>query len=242
MSKKFTLLGVVGFMIAGLCFVLPFEQEAEVLPPEPVPGKLPKQERIDRAMEMEFELTKDPATNTVPRERLLPAWEEAKRRMELNASSTRSQITEMQWEERGPINVGGRTRAVLIDANDPTGNTIWTGGVSGGLFKTTNIVSNDPQWQPINDLFQNLSVTAIVQDPTNPNNLYFGTGEGWFNTDALRGLGIWKSSDGGNTWAQLPSTANNAFFFYTQDMAIDANGVVFAATREGGLQRSTDGG
>ncbi|MEL7535008.1 MAG: hypothetical protein AAFN10_27140, partial [Bacteroidota bacterium] len=198
-------------------------------------------DRIDLAMQMEFELTKDPSTNTVPRERLLPAWAEAKRRMSLN-SSARSGITELQWEERGPNNVGGRTRAILIDANDPTGNTIWAGGVAGGLYKSTNIAATDPQWQAVDDLFENLAVSAIAQDPSNPNNIYFGTGEGWFNADAMRGLGIWKSSDGGNTWAQLSSTNNNAFFYYTKDLAIDANGVVFAATQSGGLQRSTDGG
>ncbi|MFK7922650.1 MAG: hypothetical protein AB8H47_11875 [Bacteroidia bacterium] len=190
---------------------------------------------------MEFELTKDPNTNTVPRERLLPAWAEAKRRMSLNASSTRGDITALQWDERGPNNVGGRTRSILIDANDPNGNTIWAGSVSGGLFKSTNIAGGDPQWQAIDDLFENLAVNAIAQDPLNPNNIYFGTGEGWFNADALRGLGIWKSSDGGNTWTQLPSTTN-AFFYYTQDLVVDASGVVFAATRNGGLQRSTDGG
>ncbi|MEL7338920.1 MAG: hypothetical protein AAGM67_00435, partial [Bacteroidota bacterium] len=109
-------------------------------------------------------------------------------------------------------------------------------------FKTTNIGANDPQWQPINDLFENLAISAIVQDPTNANTMYFSTGEGWFNIDAMQGLGIWKSDDGGANWAQLASTANNAFFRYTQDMKIDANGVVFAATQGGGLQRSTDGG
>jgi len=43
------------------------------------------------------------------------------------------------WNERGPSDVGGRTRAIMIDPNDPTGQTIWAGSVSGGLWKTTNI-------------------------------------------------------------------------------------------------------
>ncbi len=240
MRNAITFLGVL--VIFGSFLTFQLSSSEEVKPPEPIPGKLPKQDRIDLAMQMEFELTKDPNTNTVPRERLLPAWEEAKRRISLNSSSTRSSITGLEWDERGPNNVGGRTRAILIDANDPRGNTLWAGGVSGGLYKSTNIAAADPQWQAIDDLFENLAVSAIAQDPANPNNIYFGTGEGWFNGDAMRGLGIWKSTDGGNTWAQLASTNNNAFFYYVKDLAIDANGVVFAATQNGGLQRSLDGG
>jgi photosystem II stability/assembly factor-like uncharacterized protein len=45
----------------------------------------------------------------------------------------------LTWSERGPLDVGGRTRAIMIDPNDPTRNTIWAGAVSGGLWKTTNI-------------------------------------------------------------------------------------------------------
>ncbi len=54
----------------------------------------------------------------------------------LDASGSNNDIT---WYERGPTNVGGRTRAIMIDPNDPTGKTIWSGSVSGGLWKTTDI-------------------------------------------------------------------------------------------------------
>ncbi len=191
------------------------------------------------AMAMEFELTKDPATNTVPRERLLPAYRELQRREQL--LSTRNNILQMNWEERGPNNVGGRTRALLLDANDPSGNTLWAGSVSGGLFKTTNISASTPQWQPVNDLFDNLSVTAIAQDPTNPQTMYFATGEGFFNADAMRGFGIWKSTNGGTSWQPLPSTQNSRFH-YTQKLVVNSQGTLFAATRNDGLVRSNNGG
>ena len=42
------------------------------------------------------------------------------------------------WEERGPQNVGGRTRTMLFDPNDPTGKRLWAGSVSGGLWKIEN--------------------------------------------------------------------------------------------------------
>lgn len=55
-----------------------------------------------------------------------------------------------EWIEIGPSNVGGRTRAILIDKNDPTGETVWAGGVSGGLWKSTD---GGNSWVPIDALF-----------------------------------------------------------------------------------------
>jgi hypothetical protein len=68
--------------------------------------------------------------------------------------------------------------------------------------------------------WQTLQVTVLVQDRNNFNIMYAGTGEGWFNVDAVRGAGIFKSIDGGITWNQLPSTAQ---FEYVQDIVIDNN-------------------
>lgn len=228
---------LLSFLLAAFVGCQPSAPSASA--PDPIPGKLPKKDRIDLAMEMEFELTKDPATNTVPRERLYASWAETQRR--LQNISTRAGINEIVWEERGPSNVGGRTRAMLLDANDPSGNTMFAGGVSGGLWKTTNIASPTPQWAPVDDLFDNLAVSAIAQDPSNPNIMYFGTGEGWFNADAMRGLGIWKSTDGGQTWNRLASTAIPTFY-YCQKLVVDATGAVFVSTSSAGLVRSLDGG
>jgi hypothetical protein len=92
---------------------------------------------------------------------------------------------------------------------------------------------------------QNLAVTALVQDAVTPTVMYAGTGEGWFNVDAVQGLGIFKSTDGGLSWAQLPSTTT---FEFVQDVATDQFGNVYAtlrnvsATGARGVQRSTDGG
>ncbi|MFN3939275.1 MAG: WD40/YVTN/BNR-like repeat-containing protein, partial [Chitinophagales bacterium] len=97
-------------------------------------------------------------------------------------------------------------------------------------------------WQPVNDFFNTLSITKIVYDPFNTHTFYFSTGEGWFNADAVRGAGIWKSEDGGLNWYQIPSTAIS-IFDYCQDIDIHPlTGDIYVATRSGGLQRSVDGG
>lgn len=197
--------------------------------------KMSKQERIDQAFELEFLKTVDPSTNTVPKERLIKAKAYTEQLLREKGA-----IPNIEWEERGPDNVGGRTRAIIFDASDATNNTVWAAGVGGGLWKSINFKSSPPTWNQVDDFFDNIAVTTILQDPSNPNILYFGTGEGWFNSDAIRGLGIWKSTNGGMNWAQLSST-DNSDFHYVQDLIIDTNGALYAATRSG-LQRSEDGG
>ncbi|MDB5252515.1 MAG: type sorting protein [Flaviaesturariibacter sp.] len=194
---------------------------------------------IELAMRYERKITMDPALNRVPSERLQAAEARA------NALAGTGRINALTWQERGPNNIGGRTRAMIIDRRDATGNTVLAASVSGGIFRTTNFTSATPNFAPVNDQMQNLAVTALVQDAVNPAIMYAGTGEGWFNVDAVQGAGIFKSTDGGLTWAQLPSTTN---FEFVQDVATDQFGNLYATLRNvsaagaRGVQRSTDGG
>ncbi|MBK5286405.1 MAG: T9SS type A sorting domain-containing protein, partial [Bacteroidia bacterium] len=63
--------------------------------------------------------------------------------------------------------------------------------------------------------------------------LYFGTGEGYSNADAARGLGIWKSTDGGNTWNQLSATNNSNFYYVNRMVVHQTTGDIYAATNSG---------
>ena len=58
----------------------------------------------------------------------------------------------------------------------------------------------------------NIAVCALVLDPANSNIIYAGTGEGFYNGDAIRGAGIFKSTDAGSTWNKLSSTDNLVIF------------------------------
>ena len=207
-----------------------------------VPHKLTKRERIDLAIQHEFDMTHDPALGIVPRERLIEARRELALRLQRPATD-KAPIPGIEWVELGPNNVGGRTRALLFDPNDASGNSVIAGGVAGGLWKTTNITQTDPQWSEVDAFMTNLAVTTIAADPSDPQIMYVGTGEGWFNIDATRGDGIFRSSDGGDTWSQLASTAGNTTFQYIQKIVVHpATGDVYAATRGNGVQRSTDDG
>ncbi|MEL6589590.1 MAG: hypothetical protein AAFQ68_05895, partial [Bacteroidota bacterium] len=113
------LMAVTGFLI--LVFQLPTSPTHKI-------EKVPKQKAIEAAIEQEFEMTKDPNLGSVPKDRLLAAREYADR-LRQDPQFTRAAIAGINWDERGPNNVSGRTRAILIDANDASGNTIWVGSV-----------------------------------------------------------------------------------------------------------------
>ena len=194
-----------------------------------------KRTRIDSMMRQWFEITKDPLLGYPPRERLANALNY----IETAAFDKNTPISQAKWKERGPYRVGGRTRTILIDGNDPNGQAAFAAGVAGGLWYTKNILASTPVWESVNDYLESLAIVTLVQDPNNPQIMYFGTGEGYFNADAVRGLGIFKSTDGGSTWSYLPASSP---FTYTMRMAVHPNGDVYAATRGQGLQRSQDGG
>jgi uncharacterized repeat protein (TIGR01451 family) len=141
------------------------------------------------------------------------------------------------WQTLGPGNVGGRTRALIIDPVTPT--TMYAAGVAGGIWKSTNAGAS---WTPLDDFMANIAVTVLAFEPGNTSVIYAGTGEGFFNTDAVQGAGIFKSTDAGATWARIPSTSTSDFFFVNDIVVSNANAQhVYAATRTG-VWRSLDGG
>jgi len=155
-------------------------------------------------------------------------------------------ISGLQWQERGPNNVGGRTRALIFDMGDAANGykRVIAGGVGGGLWLTSDITATPVQWTKINDFFDNIAISAIAQNPVNPLEIYAATGEGFLNGDAIQGLGVWKSSDGGVTWTHLTSTEG---FKYINAILVDKNGSVYVAGESDifvgfGVDQSVDGG
>ncbi len=144
-----------------------------------------------------------------------------------------------RWRSVGPGNVGGRTRAlVILDAGaaGPGDETMLAAGVAGGIFKTTD---GGATWRPVADLLENIAVSALAVDPADPDTIYAGTGEGYFNVDAVKGMGVFKSTDGGETWRQLEETrfpwVAEFAFDYVNKIAVSPDDPkrVYVATRTG---------
>ena len=144
----------------------------------------------------------------------------------------------LNWIQRGPANVSGRTRALIVDPDDATHNTWFAGAVSGGLWKTTD---GGATWKILSNEFANISSMAMAASSHNV--LYVGTGESFPGGTGMFGNGIWKSTDRGVSWLQLESTATNADFEFVNRLIVDPadENIVLAATKSGVL-KSTDGG
>jgi Secretion system C-terminal sorting domain len=211
-------------------------------------------------MEFERQMLADPRTGMIPdniREKELAFAKNLP-----NADNIKllkgNNVSVLTWNQRGPINRGGRTRALGIDIRTQTAPsiTIIAAGASGGIFKSTD---NGTTW--VNKLSPDSihSATCIAQDTRSgfEDTWYIGTGErgsnligGGYNSSAtlFLGDGIYKSIDNGEHWTLLPSTSNSHPEQYSQafDFVFDitvnkATGSVFAAASNT-IQRSTDGG
>jgi len=195
-------------------------------------------------------------------ERMKAAREERRRSGELSTMEVNPNgagVAPTSWVWLGPGNVGGRIRCILTDPSNA--NNLWAGSASGGIWRTTNAGGS---WAPVDDFLPSLSVSSMVMDPTNSNVIYAGTGEQTSadlsstegenpSSDGIRGMGIFKSTDAGTTWNQLPSTnpadvtvcgggGITCPWSYVNRITISPDGTTILAATVNGIRRSTDGG
>ncbi|MEE4257734.1 MAG: T9SS type A sorting domain-containing protein [Bacteroidales bacterium] len=213
-------------------------------------------DRPDLAAMQNFFSTMDPELKAVPAERLSAAWDATR---ELKKSTLKQGIPMLFWETAGS-NMGGRTRAIMYDPNDASGNKVWAGAVTGGIWYNNDITNDQSDWMPVNDFLSNLSISCIVYDPNDPMTFYAGTGEAEtarviYRESSGVGMGILKSTDGGASWDLIPSSES---FKYVTDIQIrdeDGTSVIYAGVASGvykgithnsqpsnGLFRSVDAG
>lgn len=213
--------------------------------------------REDPMARANYELTMlaDPATGQLPikiRERELRFSSKIPERTAYHARKNQ-RVAAREYLAAGPFNVGGRTRAAAFDIRDE--DIIIAGGVSGGIWKTTD---GGFTWARTSDVQHRNSVTSLAQDiRTGKRNIwYYGTGELLGNSARsiaapYRGVGIYRSTDDGNSWQLLTDSAATApqnFFtqlqyiwrIETNHTNLDQDEVLVAAF--GGILRSLDGG
>ncbi|CDF77874.1 glycoside hydrolase (GHnc) [Formosa agariphila KMM 3901] len=177
----------------------PFKNTQELTKKERANKGLPPK----RYMERLWELTMNPALGHPTPENLATIQKEliTQRKSDLAQGRIPGDDSNNNWVERGPNNVGGRTRAIIFDPNDSSNETVFAGGVSGGLWKNTNISNASSVWTSVN-IPENLNISSIAVDPNNSKIMYVGTGESYVQGD-VNGNGVWKSTDGGNSWTHV---------------------------------------
>jgi photosystem II stability/assembly factor-like uncharacterized protein len=211
----------------------------------------------DMAAYQEYLTTVDPELGYVPKKRLWEAYHYT-RSLSSEQKSTREYEPPIEWMETG-ANMGGRTRALMFDPNDPNNRKVWAGGVTGGLWYNNNITDAGINWIPVGDFWSNLAISCITYDPNDTETFYVGTGEAQtariiYRESSGVGAGIFKTTDGGETWEQMSSTSD---FEYITDIVVrdeDGKSVIYAAVASGtymgvdhesqpadGLFRSDDG-
>lgn len=151
------------------------------------------------------------------------------------------------WTSIGPGNFPGRVTAIAIHPTQP--NKMWVGTGNGGIWKSVDAGAN---WQKVDDFLPSLVITSIALAPGNPDVMYAGTGElttnfydFWDYREPQRGAGMLRSTDGGATWAAMPSTApsGNADWQYVRALAVHpSNANILIAAASGGVYRSTNAG
>ena len=112
----------------------------------------------------------------------------------------RNSSVQQSWKFAGSVNIGGRITDIEMHASDQ--QTIYAGSATGGVFKSTNAGTS---WFPIFDKALSLSIGDIAIAPSDPKILYVGTGEanGGGGSTTYDGLGVYKSSDAGASWAYV---------------------------------------
>jgi subtilisin-like proprotein convertase family protein len=127
------------------------------------------------------------------------------------------------WTAVGPASINGngnsgRIGGIAVDPSDPSGNTVFIGGASGGVWKTTNFLTTDPSgpvYIPLTDFGPafslNIGGLAVFPRNNDPNQsiVFAATGEGDTGTP---GVGFLLSTDGGASWTLLDSTDNTLPF------------------------------
>ena len=153
-----------------------------------------------------------------------------------------ARFQDLAWRNVGPFR-GGRALAVAGSPTEP--NTFYFGAAAGGVWKTTDAGAN---WKPILDSQPVSSIGAVAVAPSDPKVIYVGSGEGALRGNITWGNGVYRSGDGGKTWAHIGLEDTRQIGALIIDpknpdhVLVAALGHAFGPNAERGVFRTLDGG
>jgi len=149
----------------------------------------------------------------------------------------------LDWEFKGPTNIGGRITDLAIHPSDL--NTIYVGAASGGVLKTTDLGTT---WENTFTEATTISIGAVAIDPNNPEVLYAGTGEANASSYSFLGDGMYKTTNGGENWENIGLNTSAYVgriivdYSNSENVYVAACGNLFSVGGERGIYRSQNGG
>jgi hypothetical protein len=256
MKRGLSFIGVIVIAIsAGSFFWFNSESKDKGTPEMPrvrsvFSPKAPIEEKNGRD-EYFLNMLMDPSTGKIPNNIRQKELAFARTNDVRYSKRSNSRAAAFTWQEAGPVDVGGRTRAIGIDKRNS--NIIIAGGVSGGVWKSTDKGAN---WTLVNNPDEYNGITSIAQDPRagHEDTWYYTTGEHAGNSATARefsssysGNGIYMSTDNGSSWKVIDGTTSgmgdwNSMFDYVSEVEVSpTTGSVIIAINGFGIARKPEG-
>jgi photosystem II stability/assembly factor-like uncharacterized protein len=154
----------------------------------------------------------------------------------LNDDSNWTSVGPFTYTNQGSWSSGqGRVNVTLVDPNNP--NRIYIGAPDGGLWVSNN---HGTSWEPLTLYLPSIGVSGIAVDYNNSNTIYITTGDE--DAGDSYSVGVYKSTDGGQTWNEAGTTITNTNALMGEIYIHPTNSNILWAISSQGLYKTTDAG
>ena len=119
-----------------------------------------------------------------------------------------AQLGTQHWGR--PTQWSGRVSAMAVDTRHcgTSACKLYIGAAGGGVWRTNNALAERPNWKELSTGMDSQAIGSLLIDPTDAtgNTIYVGTGEPNGSSDSEAGIGLYRSTDGGNHWTLVPGS------------------------------------
>jgi photosystem II stability/assembly factor-like uncharacterized protein len=156
-----------------------------------------------------------------------------------------SPFNSLNWSHIGPTNVSGRSTDIAVVQPRGQSYTIYAATASGGLWKTVN---EGTTWEPVFERAASTAIGDVAVAPSDPEIVWIGTGEANIFRSSQAGCGVYKSTDGGETWSHMGlsdtyTIARIVIHPQNPDVVyVAASGHEWTENGQRGVYMTTDGG